>query len=136
MATRKEMHHVCPKDAARAKLVELGFRGMPECTKDVSDVLTNIDKNSDLNVRGIIEDWLIKCHYDGLYDPGTCACELGDLMPCGSEGAFSCLPGYRSPCNCNFEDDWPFRWTTKLQDGEVNHFHIGPTDKIDSEIAM
>jgi hypothetical protein len=35
--------------------------------------------------------------YDGLYYPGACACEIGDLRPCGStiEDTLECKPGYR-----------------------------------------
>ena len=33
--------------------------------------------------------------YDGLYCPeGQCACELGDLCPCG-EDPVDCKPGYK-----------------------------------------
>ena len=33
--------------------------------------------------------------HDGLYCPGECACEKGDLVPCGEEDIPECLPGYK-----------------------------------------
>jgi hypothetical protein len=49
--------------------------------------------------------------FDGLYCPGECACERGDLMPCGigEEELYDCKPGYKHfdprPGHKEF-DDW------------------------------
>jgi hypothetical protein len=43
--------------------------------------------------------------YDGLYDECHCACEIGDLRPCGlsiSE-TLSCKPGYMHDSGDEFE---------------------------------
>ena len=39
--------------------------------------------------------WLIANGYDGLYVPGTCACDFEDPYPCGSGPTFDCKPGYK-----------------------------------------
>jgi len=47
-------------------------------------------------VQRIVKAFLKTNGYDGLYEPGECACLIGDLMPCSSESALHCLPGYKS----------------------------------------
>ena len=46
-----------------------------------------------MDVLEIIEEYLEVHGYDGLYEPGECACKSGDLAPCGNIG-HSCQPGY------------------------------------------
>lgn len=51
----------------------------------------------DLNVRTIVEDWLMKCGYTGLYGEGAgdgCGCRLDDLMPCDGVDCAGCQPGH------------------------------------------
>lgn len=57
-------------------------------------------------VTNIVHDYLEISGYDGLYNPGLCACELSDLMPCG-EVQGECYAGYKIDgdglkCDCNF----------------------------------
>ncbi len=59
------------------------------------------------DARRIVEQWLIDHGYEGLWNSdGECACELGELAPCG-EISPECYPGVRSPCpeNCG-EHNW------------------------------
>jgi len=51
--------------------------------------------------------------YDGLFLPETCACKLGDLMPCG-EPSPNCEAGWLMPCDGSCDT------------GECD-FHIGPS---------
>lgn len=66
-----------------------------------------------LNVKKIVEGYLKKNGYSGLYhNDMDCGCELSDLMPCNEDsGMGSCQPGYkveypdrRCPCGegCDF----------------------------------
>ena len=57
-------------------------------------------------VVSIVEEYLLKNKYDGLYLPDECACKVGDLMPCSSDTS-SCSPGY-------------------LQENDEESFTIGP----------
>ena len=50
-----------------------------------------------MNVKEIVEKYLKEYGYDGLYEPGECACVTADLMPCDSEAALNCLPGHIYP---------------------------------------
>ena len=63
-----------------------------------------------MNIQDIIEDYLKKNGFDGLYREDECACKIGDLFPCGGEGVLDCDAGYFGPCDC----------------GEQHRFHIGP----------
>ena len=63
-----------------------------------------------MSVRQIVAKWLGDNGYDGLYEPGECACIVDDLAPCGSECFINCRAGYRSACDCD----------------EEHEFHIGP----------
>lgn len=48
-----------------------------------------------ITVLGIIEEYLKKNGYDGLYSPDDeCACGIGDLAPC-TDIQGECMPGYR-----------------------------------------
>jgi hypothetical protein len=51
-----------------------------------------------MDVLEIVRLYLVEHGYDGLYEPGECACQVGDLMPCG-EYAGCCRPGYRQRCD-------------------------------------
>ncbi|MCK5558117.1 MAG: hypothetical protein KAJ01_07055 [Candidatus Hydrogenedentes bacterium] len=45
-------------------------------------------------VKDIVKEYLIKKGFDGLFQPGECACLVSDLVPCcGSMD--SCEPGYK-----------------------------------------
>lgn len=48
-------------------------------------------------IREIVVMWLKDNGYDGLYENGECGCKISDLMPCGSESAFTYEPGYLFP---------------------------------------
>jgi hypothetical protein len=62
-----------------------------------------------MTVKDIVVLHLKANGFDGLTESvGDCACEVGDLMPCNSEGIDYCQPGYRVPCEC----------------GEGHQFHI------------
>lgn len=51
-----------------------------------------------------LDEELKKDGYDGLYCPeGNCACELGDLHPCG-EYTEECKPGYKKTYDQLTED--------------------------------
>lgn len=63
-----------------------------------------------MDVQDIVGKWLEENGYDGLYDPGVCACKLSDLMPCGNLCP-SCEAGYLCKSNGECEAD----------------FHIGAT---------
>ena len=63
---------------------------------------------SNPNIKEIIENFLKKNGYDGLYNTeDECGCEVGDLFPCGNPSEIYCRAGYRQPCyscdnNCDF----------------------------------
>ncbi len=68
-----------------------------------------------MNVKDIVEMQLKTLGYDGLYSVwGDCACEIGDLVPCGEDFS-TCMPGYRYVCKndagCEFgtEEHWHMR---------------------------
>ena len=50
-------------------------------------------------VREIISEYLAANGYDGLVNPGECACPIDDLFPC-MESWHECRPGYKGPCTC------------------------------------
>ncbi len=66
-------------------------------------------------IREMVEHRLRADGFDGLWQcGGECACELGDLFPCGEPNS-NCNAGYRGPCTgmgC-------------AADGDCD-FHIGP----------
>jgi len=73
-----------------------------------------------MDVRDIVRDWLQANGYDGLYEPGECACETDDLFPCGMpEIQVHCQPGVKYPCpgpgECHLDGDCGF--------------HIGPKEQ-------
>ena len=47
-----------------------------------------------MTVLEMIEHYLRENGYDGLYNPGECACLVGDLAPCGEVG-HDCMAGMR-----------------------------------------
>lgn len=53
--------------------------------------------NENPTVLQIIRSYMEDHGYDGLYDPGECACVLNDLMPC-SEVQSTCRAGYEHKC--------------------------------------
>ncbi len=62
-----------------------------------------------MDVQAIVKKYLEENGFDGLYEPGECACEINDLFPCGEGSLVHCKPGYKGPCDCGDHD-----------------FHIGP----------
>lgn len=58
----------------------------------------------------IVTNYLKDNGYEGLTRDAECACELGDLAPCG-EDISHCEPGYKIPCKCG--DGCRFHITTK-----------------------
>lgn len=65
-----------------------------------------------MDVRQMIACFLKSAGYDGLFEAEECACKLGDLMPCDSEAALSCEPGYIYPA----EDDSEFAFMIGRRD--------------------
>lgn len=63
-----------------------------------------------MGIKEIIEQWLIKNGYEGLYRD-DCGCEVGDLMPC-NEPSINCTAGHKVPCpgpeNCQADGDCPW----------------------------
>lgn len=54
-----------------------------------------------MDTKTIINEYLIKNNYDGLYNDQGCACVVNNLMEngcCVSE----CKAGYKSKCYCDF----------------------------------
>ncbi len=64
------------------------------------------EEKKNKEVGEMIHDYLQSNNYDGLYNPGSCACESIDLMPCGNV-EISCMAGYKIAgdelkCKCSF----------------------------------
>ena len=52
-----------------------------------------------MDIQTMLEQYLQEHGYDGLFNPGVCACKLDDLMPCGEPG--NCKAGYLvEGCTC------------------------------------
>lgn len=56
-----------------------------------------------MNVKEIVQDFLIINNYDGLAGE-NCGCFVYDLMPCG-EDCSRCEPGYKT--TGSEDSDWP-----------------------------
>lgn len=67
-----------------------------------------------MNVILMVSSYLTKEGFDGLYDMfGECACEIGNIAPCGHIGLTSCLAGYRYWCeddDCEYTKDAGKHW--------------------------
>ncbi len=50
-----------------------------------------------MDIRQIVEKYLRKNKFDGLFSGWDCGCKIDDLMPCG-EAPPECEPGYKMPC--------------------------------------
>ena len=57
-----------------------------------------------MDVFGIVKQYLEQNGYDGLYCRGECGCLLEDLMPCTSESALRCEPGYKREPDQELDD--------------------------------
>ena len=58
-------------------------------------------------VEDIVLEWLKENGYDGLYNPGKCACEISDLFPCGGQDCYlECMPGYKTKIKPGSEYDF------------------------------
>lgn len=62
---------------------------------------------ADSRVQSILEAWLKKHKFDGLYNGhDDCACEVAALAPCEGIRLY-CAPGYKAPCPPDCGDhDW------------------------------
>lgn len=74
-----------------------------------------------MNIRKIVEEYLGRHGFDGLYYPGmceNCGCEKSDLFPCGyGPGEVNdCAPGYKQQPS----EDW------KEEFGDDCEWMIGP----------
>ena len=54
------------------------------------------------SIRAIVEEYLHKHKFDGLWDDDgggcACACEITDLAPCGEPNYEHCRVGYKTKC--------------------------------------
>lgn len=50
-----------------------------------------------MNIQTITLEYLKANGFDGLYNPGLCACKRDDLMPCDQPSIDECHPGYLQP---------------------------------------
>ena len=76
------------------------------------------------NVRRITEKWLMDNGYDGLFAPdGSCACKIGNLIPC-CDSCDECEAGYyREPkpgedCEFYIGKEKPFPSTGQESSGD------------------
>ena len=58
-----------------------------------------------MTVIQIIAEYLEQNKYDGLYQPGECACLKDDLAPCG-QVENGCEPGHKTDAPGNCPSDW------------------------------
>lgn len=77
-----------------------------------------------MTVSDIIKNYLKENGYDGLCNPGDCACLISDLVPCDNDPSI-CEPGYKSECHGG--EDCPL-------DGDCG-FHISPNKSIVHSVA-
>jgi len=64
-----------------------------------------------ITVSQIVKTFLVQNNYDGLYSNNEyCACAVEDLMPCEEYGIGGCSPGYKGPCNEDYEFDMECDW--------------------------
>ena len=55
-----------------------------------------------MDIQEIVETYLKEKGFDGLYNPGECACKIDDLFPCYGDGSvLECMPGYISKDESN-----------------------------------
>lgn len=70
---------------------------------------------NNINVRQIIELYLLRGGYDGLCCD-DCGCEIGDLCPCDGFCG-ECVAGYKVPCpgpeDCYADGNCPFHISSK-----------------------
>lgn len=60
----------------------------------INNFCDNHEENKKImNVKEIINKYLIIAGYDGLYCPGLCSCKRDALMPC-QDNPKNCFPGY------------------------------------------
>jgi len=57
-----------------------------------------------MTIKEIVKSFLTDNDFDGLYNPGECACLKDDLFPCGEPSEW-CEAGYKAPCDCG-DHDW------------------------------
>lgn len=71
-----------------------------------------------------IETFLRKQGYSGLFTPGECGCEIGNLFPCDGDEIDNCTAGYRADCDpaneaCRNDHDttWHIQRTKPTSEG-------------------
>jgi len=69
-----------------------------------------------MDVIEIVDLYLKEHGYDGLYSEGLCACEAGDLAPCGQING-SCAAGYKHARSVT--GDFVISSREKLSDDEI-----------------
>jgi len=57
-----------------------------------------------MNAIKIVQEYLEKNGFDGLYSPGECGCKKDNLVSCDNDFSM-CEPGYLQECDCG-EHDW------------------------------
>ena len=62
-------------------------------------VILHVVQGGKMNVRGIVQQFLVDNGFDGLYSE-KCGCKITDLCPCGEPG-LECEPGVKKPCDCD-----------------------------------
>jgi len=59
-----------------------------------------------MDVKTIVKNYLEENGFDGLFQPGECACLNSELCPCEGYGIETCEAGYLQPENPHSEFDW------------------------------
>ena len=59
-----------------------------------------------MNVKEIVVKYLKENGYEGLFEPGECACLVDDLMPCEASSLLYCLPGILYPAEPESEFEY------------------------------
>jgi hypothetical protein len=88
--------------------------GLCWCGERSSLEVVEDTKKEEITVIDIVRQYLENNKYDGLCNPGLCACLVEDLAPCGEING-DCQAGYRT--ECKDDEDCPL-------DGDCD-FHIG-----------
>jgi hypothetical protein len=78
-----------------------------------------------MNLKELVEESLQKAGYEGLFNADIeCACQLGDLMPCGEPNTDECCPGYKATCDDRTCEGF----------GHDGHFHIAGQKPVASSL--
>ena len=63
------------------------------------------------NIKQIVQSYLIRNNFDGLFYPGDCSCKIGNLMPCGNPNELECQAGHLIP---EFNEDGERNYSMKF----------------------